>query len=285
MDTSSETNDKKHQDLMDWKKSYIELLIDELHPFGDTLEIGFGLGDSAARIQTYKLKSHTIIEIDPQITEKAKLWGNKHENVKVIQGPWQNVLSQLGVFDVIFFNDYPLESEMEILRQLSPEEATEISSNVETLLGELEEQMSQMTAQFSDKELDDFNQQVGQFNLKNWTKFLSNLKDRGNISKIQYENAIKKYHLQDELKNSSNNDTKQADPMLLFLEECLKNHMRKGSRFSSFLPVSKSKYEDPLFFDRIITNPELDYTENLIPIKISNGKSKEVLLFVVKKVS
>lgn len=283
--SENEANDKKHRALMDWKKSYIELLIDELHPFGDTLEIGFGLGDSAARMQTYKLKSQTIIESDPQIAEKAKLWGNKNENVKVIPGSWQNVFSQLGVFDAIFFNDYPLESEMEILRQLSPQEATAISSNIKTLLDGLEEQMSQISVQFSDKEIDNFYQQVGQFNLKELTKFFSNLKDRGNISKKQYENAIKKYHLDDKLKNSSDNESKQADPMLLFLEECIKHHMRKGSRFSSFLLDSKSKYEDPLFFDRIITNPELDYTENLIPIKMSNGKTKEALLFVVKKVS
>lgn len=283
MDKKNETEEEKRI-LLDWKTSYLELLIDALQPFGDVLQVGFGLDDSATRIQNYKPKSHTIIESDSQIAGKAKLWGSKYENVKIIQDSWQNGLSQLGSFDIIFFNDYPLESEKEILGQLNPEEASAITSNAKTVLEQLEKKISQTTTPFSDKEISDFYQKIGKFNVNELTKFLRKLKDKGNISNIQYEKAIKEYQLEDDLKIYSESDTKQAEPMLLFLLECIKNHMRQGSRFSSFLPVSKSKYEDSIFFDRIITTPELDYTENVIPIKMSNGKTREALLFIVKKV-
>ena len=269
------------------KKNDVGLWIDELHPFGDILEIGFGLGDTAAQIQTYAIKSHTIIESDPQTAEKAKLWGSNYRNVKVIQGSWQDVLSQLGAFDVIFFNDYPFESEMQIQRQLKPEDIGAISNDAKALLDELRGQISQLTMKFSDKELDDFYQQVGRFHLEDLTKFLSDLKENGNISNKQYADMMKKYHLQEKITIKSVNNTQQAEPerMLLFLEECIKNHMRKGSLFTSYLPYSRSKYQDTLFFDRIITNPELDYTENMIPIKTANGQSEEALLMVVKKSS
>ena len=36
---------------------------------GDILEIGFGMGLSASEIQTYNIKSHTIIERHPQINQ------------------------------------------------------------------------------------------------------------------------------------------------------------------------------------------------------------------------
>lgn len=282
MDTKSQTNDNK-QTLMDWKKPYLELLIDELQPFGDTLEVGFGQGDAANRIQSFKPKSHTIIEMDPQVAEKAKAWSSKYKNVKVIQGPWQDVLPQLGAFDAIFFNDYPLNCEMEMLKQLSSEEVAEFSKKAKILLGDLEQHLSQVSVKFSDKEIDDFYQKIGQHNSKELARFFNSLKERGNITKIQHENAVKKYQLQDHAKNVSN-EVKQVDPMLPFLEECVKKHLKAGSRFSSFSIDSKSKFEDPIFFDRIITNSDFDYSENVTSIKTSNGKTKEALLFVIKKV-
>ena len=54
--------DGKFQVMMEWEKPYMHACIDALKPFGDVLEIGFGLGYSAERIQTYHPKSHTIIE-------------------------------------------------------------------------------------------------------------------------------------------------------------------------------------------------------------------------------
>ena len=41
------------QVMMEWEKSYMENLVDQLNPVGDVLEIGFGLGYSANQIQKY----------------------------------------------------------------------------------------------------------------------------------------------------------------------------------------------------------------------------------------
>ena len=43
-----------YQVMMEWEKPYMEACIDELHPKGDVLEIGFGMGYSATQIQKYK---------------------------------------------------------------------------------------------------------------------------------------------------------------------------------------------------------------------------------------
>ena len=48
----------KYQVMMEWEKPYMEAIIDEIKPTGDVLEIGFGCGYSATRIQHYNPKSH-----------------------------------------------------------------------------------------------------------------------------------------------------------------------------------------------------------------------------------
>ena len=48
--------DSKYQVMMEWEKPYMEAIIDEIKPTGDVLEIGFGCGYSATRIQHYNPK-------------------------------------------------------------------------------------------------------------------------------------------------------------------------------------------------------------------------------------
>ena len=66
-----------YQVMMEWEKEYMQDLIKKLNPFGDVLEIGFGLGISANFIQKYNIKSHTIIECNPTVIEKLKKWAKK----------------------------------------------------------------------------------------------------------------------------------------------------------------------------------------------------------------
>jgi len=101
--------DDEHQVMMEWEKPYMEACIDKLQPKGDVLEIGFGMGYSATQIQKYKPKSHTIIEMDPMVIEKAKKWAEDYDNITIVQGTWQKELSKLGTFDEIFFDDFPLK--------------------------------------------------------------------------------------------------------------------------------------------------------------------------------
>jgi len=271
--------------LMEWKKSYMEALINELHPSGNVLEVGFGFGHAATRIQSFHPKSHTIIESNPQIAEKARQWATKYKNITIIQDSWKNALPKLGKYDSIFFNDYPMDSVVEDVKTLSEEETVQVTNKAKNLLGELKAQLSKITTKFSDQDIDEFYKKVGQSNLKELPSFFSTLKNNGNITDKQYKEAVKKYSLEKDHAKNAVTDTKQPDIMLDFLKECIAKHMQMGCRFSSFLTSSISKFEDSLFFDCIITNPEFDYHEQLTSIDVLNSTPIESLIIVIEKKS
>ena len=101
--------DNKHQVMMEWEKPYMEACIDKLQPKGDVLEIGFGMGYSATQIQKYKPKSHTIIEMDPMVIKRLEEWAKDYDNITIVEGTWQSQMKNLGKFDEIFFDDFPLK--------------------------------------------------------------------------------------------------------------------------------------------------------------------------------
>lgn len=275
------------QVMLQWKKLYIEALIDELHPFGDVLEVGFGHSYAADRIQTFKPKSHTIIENDPQLIKEARAWAKKHTNITVVEGTWQTKLTTLGTFDAIFFNDYPIDTDLGMMNRTNPEEVAHTSSQAKELLSDYEKQISQMKMHYSDQEIEEFFQKTGQYNMDELPNFFSKLKERGFINDKQYNEVVKKYRLGKVIPQKDN--IKLPDNTFEFLDECLKSHMRKGSRFSSFSKDITSKYEDTRFFENIITNPFVDYNEKLIPIKVpkfsEHFKFDEALVMVVEKFS
>ena len=87
---------------------------------GDILEIGFGMGISADFIQEQGVKSHTIIELHPQIAEKAREWAEDKPNVTIIEGDWIKILPTLlegtvrtthKKFDGMFFDTFGFWSE------------------------------------------------------------------------------------------------------------------------------------------------------------------------------
>lgn len=60
---------------------------------GDILEIGFGMHLSADEVQRNSyVKSHTIIEVHPEIYERALEWSKNKKNVKVLLGDWIDLL-------------------------------------------------------------------------------------------------------------------------------------------------------------------------------------------------
>ena len=101
--------DGRYQVMMEWEKPYMEACIDAMRPSGDVLEVGFGLGYASTRIQHYKPKSHTIIECDPVVAKRAREWAKEYSDVTIVEKTWQEALPELGQFDAIFFDDYPLE--------------------------------------------------------------------------------------------------------------------------------------------------------------------------------
>jgi len=101
--------DDKYAVMSEWEKEYMEKCVDYLDvEEKDILEIGFGCGYSANRIQENNPKTHTIVECHPVVINKLKDWSKKFENIYIIEDIWQNVMTKLGKkYDRIFFDDFP----------------------------------------------------------------------------------------------------------------------------------------------------------------------------------
>ena len=93
--------------MMDWEASIMERSAEFVcENGGDILEIGFGMGIASDYIQSHSPTSHTIIELHPQLAEKAREWATGKSNVTIVEGDWIDVISTLGKFDGIFYDTY-----------------------------------------------------------------------------------------------------------------------------------------------------------------------------------
>jgi hypothetical protein len=103
--------DYNYQTMMEWEKPYMDAIIENLSPSGDVLEIGFGLGYSANKIQSFNINSHTIIECDENVYQRALKWKeNYNHTINIIFEKWENIYQTLPKFDCIFFDDYDIET-------------------------------------------------------------------------------------------------------------------------------------------------------------------------------
>jgi hypothetical protein len=93
--------------MMGWETSIMERSAEFVcENGGDILEIGFGMGIASGFIQSHNPTSHTIIELHPQIAEKATLWAADKTNVTLIEGDWLEILPTLSKFDGIFYDAF-----------------------------------------------------------------------------------------------------------------------------------------------------------------------------------
>ena len=105
--------------MMLWERPYMVRCVDalEIDSTCSVLEVGFGCGYSAERIQRARPRSHTIIECAEIVLERLRPWAAARPGVAVVEGTWQRTLPSLGVFDRIFFDDFGApglaEAEME----------------------------------------------------------------------------------------------------------------------------------------------------------------------------
>ncbi len=86
------------QVMMEWEKTYMEQCVDALGITStcDVLEVGFGMGYSATRIQSYNPRSYSIIECDPVVLKRLREWASQYTNVHIVPGMWQSQLATLG---------------------------------------------------------------------------------------------------------------------------------------------------------------------------------------------
>lgn len=299
--------DGKFQVMMEWEKPYMEACIDALKPFGDVLEIGFGLGYSAERIQTYHPKSHTIIEYHPEVAKHAREWAKRFPHVTIIEDTWQNALPKLGIFNCIFFDDYPLQSEREMKQMQSDSKSSDLLvKEGQKMIQEIEQAMPFLKEiKYSDRDLAELmegmpleeNQHVrhfirfleelsehSQITLEQFERLIKQLINAGKISQEEMEQLLKKSEKKSPFTFSGANER-----LYIFLSQCLKNHMQKGSRFSCFLSSATSKFEDEKFFNEIITNPYLDFHEEEIFLEVPQNcdyfsGNKALVITIVKMI-
>ena len=87
--------------MMAWEKPLMEAHAKAVcSGGGHILNIGFGMGLVDNAIQQYAPVTHTIVEAHPEVYDRMLRsgWGEK-ENVKIIFGRWQDVLSKLESYD------------------------------------------------------------------------------------------------------------------------------------------------------------------------------------------
>lgn len=279
------------QVMMEWEKPYMQACIDELKPFGDVLEIGFGLGYSAEHIQSYSPKSHTIVEYHPLIAERARAFAKKYPNVTIIEDTWQNALQKLQVFDCIFFDDYPLESQQYLQKiEKQSKESSLLVKQGKKLIEEINQQFPELSVRkYSDEDLDCFVKAVLSEPKEQLCTFFLELYSNGQITKQQFERVAQEMHMDAVAPHEQQPFCFQgpSDRLFAFLQPCLSSHMRNGSRFSCFLSEPNSKLEDPRFSSEIIANPYLDYYERQITVTVPDNcnyyRGDTALVMVITK--
>jgi hypothetical protein len=299
--------DGKFQVMMEWERPYMKACIDKLSPSGDVLEIGFGCGYSATFIQQHHPKSHTIIEYHPVVAEHARKWAENYKNVTIIEGTWQEKLKELGWFDQIFFDDYPLESESEIqsINETS-KKASWIVDKGKKFLSKIQNNFSFLKEiKYTDEDLDFFFNNLTKkksINKDHFLPFFYELKASSQITKEQFEMVVARLKeeglIDDETQKSfgekqaklglsSKLKDLRGNRFFGFLQQALSSHLKKEGRFSCYIENGVSKYEDQEFFDKVILNPHVGYQEEWIDIKVPDNcvyfKGDRALVILITK--
>jgi len=284
--------------IMEWEKPYIEACIEALNPTGNVLEIGFGLGYASNKIQQYNPKSHTIIESDPTVIEKAKKWAKDFNTVKIIEGSWQDILPTLGQFNAIFFDDYiPFnQKDIDALMQENPK-LQNAAEDAETIRDELAEVFKSYKGfKFTDEQLEQFKQHLlarSSISRKQVTNFLETLTKQGNITEQQRETFAHKLQsenlLLDEDGRSSINtiNLKQIGSSFIdFTEQSLKSHMKPGAALSGYIG-SPTISPNNDFQEKILSRKDVSYSEKAIKVQVPKNcpyfQGNSALIVVLKK--
>ncbi len=99
--------------MEDWQTPLMKAMADHVtESHGDILEIGFGRGVSASFIQDAGVRSHTIVEANPQcVRTHFDPWRQRYadRDIRLIEGKWQDTTDQFKQYDGIFFHAFPLD--------------------------------------------------------------------------------------------------------------------------------------------------------------------------------
>ncbi|MES2200219.1 MAG: class I SAM-dependent methyltransferase [Chlamydiota bacterium] len=246
-------------------------IIAQIKPKSRVLEVGFGLASS--QIIKYNPTSYIIIEADPKIAKEAMDWAKEYPNVTVIEGNWKTALAKLENFDAIFFNDYSARND------ISCEEPSELVRKEKELMAHVKETIPHLTTiQYADHDLEMFCDPLIKESSKDVFRFLVELNQNGQISNEQLTRLIKKYNLEKEELNKKPPVSKPTDFLFPFVNECLEKHLSKGGLLAAFSKDATSRFENSLFFEKIITNYNYNYQEDKVFIDEDQRNSLRILI-------
>ena len=238
-------------------------IVDFLKPSGDVLQIFFGSGDLSKELQKRDLKSYTVVDSKPVDLEKGKA---------VLSG-WKEALPTLSSFDWIFFNDESLAATPNISRPEATK-ATELLNEGKRMMDQVLHQMPQLQQiHYSDEDLDGLCKNLNPSEKRYLPRFLSQLQQNGQITPQQYKRVADAHGIEAPAPQPVRT---QDNTLLDALKACLNGHLKINGCFIAFLP--ESNYENPDFFEGVITNPSVDYFEERISFD-----SEEVLVMKVFK--
>lgn len=251
------------QVMMEWERPYMEACIAALKPTGRVLEVGFGLGYSADAIQSYKPKSHSIIECDPIVLKRAEAWADGKKGVKLVEGTWQDRLADLGKFDQVFFDDYTPYSEEEVdAVQQTIDAQKQAADKADDMHKQLRVELDRFKGvTFSDADLQDFLgylQEHQDVDSQQVQRFVDQLVEQGNITAGQKARFLREYTVdsalaaadaaleeapseRERLAQFQAQPLRQGDRLLGFFEICLESHMEKGARITAYFDYAQYK--------------------------------------------
>jgi hypothetical protein len=118
-DPSSPTG--KQEVMMSWEDSIMQASAAYVAGNGgNILEIGYGMGIASEYIQSYRPKSHTIVEIHPDIFTAATNWskGKRGADIRLMNGDWydlQKNIAKTGPYDGILYDGYSDPNSYEVV--------------------------------------------------------------------------------------------------------------------------------------------------------------------------
>jgi hypothetical protein len=271
---------------MQWEKPYIQQIIDSLSPHGRVLQVGFGDGYPSELLKEHPLLELVIIEKDPALFPLAQAFAQKHPTTHVIFKPWQQALEDLGSFDVIYFHDVLLK-DISVMQQ-AQERGKHVLLQGKHALALAHDLFPDIHKnKYTLDDLETFFLTEGKKHPQELVRFLYELYENHQITHETYHDFSKKHGLSLYVAKMKQ-EPKPTDEGHLFLQQALAHHLKKGGRFSMFCLDPISKYEDPGFFDQIITNPDIDYHEKLIEVNVPKDcpyyQGSSALVITVHKV-
>lgn len=94
----------------DIMKRTAEMLCKDQEPGFSVLNIGFGLGIIDGFFQTFKPGRHVIVDAHPDAIAYARQIGwEQKSGVELVCEKWEDVISELGDFDVVYWDTYAQE--------------------------------------------------------------------------------------------------------------------------------------------------------------------------------